>query len=174
MGSSPQQVVGPSRKVLRISCYSRTGLRITVIRVCHYNHAQGLQIILLIDCMYRASVDPDFEYILKHAKTMLSEMRSAGCLYQQLAALALAKAGVASNDGYNKARQLRYCQWMTEGRKDGTSPFIVTFESDRKSAAKASSKAFLSHDPASKKCGDKDANVSCSGCLIRRARAQHI
>lgn len=120
----------------------------------------------VVESMFRQSTDSDFDYLLKNVKKASTEPAPAPFVLQQLAMLALTK-GVARDDESFKARYLRFCRWVVQGRKDEAANFdaVVT-----PSPAIVVSKAFLPEDAAAgqcAECGKQGATKHCSGCLIR-------
>lgn len=91
------------------------------------------------ESLFRQSTDPDFDYLLKTVKMASTEPAPAPYVLQQLAMLALTK-GVAHDDESFKARYLRFCRWVVQGRKDETAHFDAISNS---SPDIAISKAFL-------------------------------
>ncbi|KAI1122387.1 hypothetical protein F5Y10DRAFT_287221 [Nemania abortiva] len=73
------------------------------------------------------SKDPDYEYLLFHAKRSF-EMRCGPVPYfrQQLAYLTVRKPPPNRKDKSVKARQFKYHRWMAQGKKGETYPFKGT------------------------------------------------
>jgi hypothetical protein len=123
---------------------------------------------LSIESMLRQSTDPDAEYILEHARKALGDSEGKGLkhIYQQLVMLALNKH-IDDDDDTLKARYLRFCRWIVQGRKDETAQFGPA--SDILSVPSVS-KALLPRSPAFSQCaqcGEQGASKQCAGCLVR-------
>ncbi|KAK4148424.1 hypothetical protein C8A00DRAFT_19739 [Chaetomidium leptoderma] len=116
--------------------------------------------------MFRQSTDPDFDYLLEHARKTESEPEPARYIIQQLVVLALTK-DMADNDDSPKARYLRFCRWMAQGRKDETANFGPASGTG---PAPMVSKALLPESTTlhqCAECGKQSGMMSCSGCLIQ-------
>jgi hypothetical protein len=129
---------------------------------------QNACMMLSVESMFGQSTDPDADYILEHAKKALGESEGKGLkhIYQQLVMLALNKH-IADDDDSLKARYLRFCRWIVQGRKDETAQFGPV--SDAPSVLSVS-KALLPISPAFSQCaecGKHGADKQCGGCLVR-------
>ncbi|KAK4031696.1 hypothetical protein C8A01DRAFT_41853 [Parachaetomium inaequale] len=122
--------------------------------------------LLVTESMVRASADPDHKYLLEHVKRAPTEHLPAQYILQQLALLAFTQ-GVADDDDSHKARCLRHCRWMAQGRKDKTARFGPVSDTD---AVPSVSKAVLPESSTFNlcaECGKDGATKQCAGCLVR-------
>ncbi|KAI0974245.1 hypothetical protein F4678DRAFT_458212 [Xylaria arbuscula] len=114
-----------------------------------------------------ASQDPDYEYLLAHAKKYLKGNSAVGYVAdfyfrQQLAQLAAQKL-VIHKDKSHKARQLKYYRWLAQGMKAETYPFAKRQPQEHPSTTWIAS---LTRATTCACCGKNGANMRCPDCAF--------
>ncbi|KAJ8130592.1 hypothetical protein O1611_g3037 [Lasiodiplodia mahajangana] len=109
------------------------------------------------------SQDPDYEFLLAHAKRSFDPCRCPATYFrQQLAHLAIQKP-LQRKDKSAKGRQLKLHRWIAMGRKSEMYPFTRT---DCHPPASTVKLAPLMGSPDCSNCGKKHVNMRCPGCNI--------
>lgn len=107
------------------------------------------------------SQDPDYQYLLTHAKTAVASGNAAVPYFrQQLAHLAVEKQP-NRKDKSKKARQLKYHRWMAHGLKTEMYPFAKGKPLGPPSTARIAAIASPTNCAA---CGKKGVNMRCPDC----------
>ncbi|KAI1108406.1 hypothetical protein F5Y14DRAFT_457063 [Nemania sp. NC0429] len=107
------------------------------------------------------SPDPDYKYLLTHAKEAVASGKAAVPYFrQQLAYLAVEKQP-NRKDKSKKARQLKYHRWMAYGLKTETYPFPKGKPSGPPSTTRI---AAIVSPTSCAACGKKGVNMRCPDC----------
>ncbi|KAF2968756.1 hypothetical protein GQX73_g4837 [Xylaria multiplex] len=113
------------------------------------------------------SEDPDYEYLIFHAKMALAEDEATYSYFsQQLSHLAVQKT-INRKDKSYKARQLKYYRWFGLGMKKETYPFPGAKPTGHPSTTRI---AALVSSPSCAACGKTNANMRCPDCSFQDDR----
>ncbi|KAI0539225.1 hypothetical protein GGR58DRAFT_512453 [Xylaria digitata] len=113
------------------------------------------------------SQDPDYEYLITHAKkAFTADEATYNYFCQQLSHLAVQKT-INRKDKSHKARQLKYYRWFALGMKKETYPFPEGKPTGHASTARI---AVLVSSPNCAACGKTNANLRCPDCSFQDDR----
>ncbi|KAI1369231.1 hypothetical protein F5Y08DRAFT_334644 [Xylaria arbuscula] len=108
-----------------------------------------------------ASKDPDYQYLVKHAKkSFVDGPSNTSYLRQQLAHLAIQKTFSRKDQSF-KARQLKYHRWLALGMKSESYPFQNRDPNGMPSTTRI---GVLVNPTACASCGKRGANMRCPNC----------
>ncbi|RWA13401.1 hypothetical protein EKO27_g1734 [Xylaria grammica] len=114
-----------------------------------------------------ASEDPDYEYLITHARKAFSPGESTVNYFcQQMAHLAVQKS-INRKDKSHKARQFKYHRWFALGMKHETFPFPTARPPGPPSTARI---ATMVNPICCASCGKGNANMRCPGCAFQDDR----
>ena len=109
------------------------------------------------------SQDPDYQYLVQHArKSLVERSYSSAYFRQQLAHLAVQKT-FSRKDNSFKARQLKYHKWLAHGCKHESYPFP---NKDPKGLPSTTRIGTLVSPKVCAACGKQGANMRCPDCSL--------
>ncbi|KAI0442477.1 hypothetical protein F4803DRAFT_575534 [Xylaria telfairii] len=130
------------------------------------NRAAAYQLSMALEAFVKdpPSQDPDYRYLVEHAKKALNKPSSTAAYFrQQLAQLAVQKT-VQRKDKSFKARQLKYHKWLACGMKNETWPFAKEKPQGCPSTARI---AGLANPTTCAACHKPGANMRCPDCTFQ-------
>jgi hypothetical protein len=106
--------------------------------------------LFVIESHFRPSTDPDAASLLQDIRSAETQPFPAQYVLHQLCVLAVTRK-LPDDDKTRKARYLRFCRWIGQGRKDETACFGASNDT---SPIPRVSKAFLPESPAFAQCAE--------------------